>query len=151
VENKLLVVVRVRGLVGIKRPIADTMKVLRLHRKNYCVLVPATESMIGMVNKAKDYITFGEIDESTLAELLEIRGRLVGNKRLSEKTDFGKLAKDLLAGKKSLKDIPGLKPFFRLSPPRGGFERKGIKHPFSVGGVLGYRRENINALVRKML
>ena len=150
-KNKLLVVVRVRGLVGIKRPIADTMKVLKLYRKNYCVLVPMTESLVGMVKKAKDYVTFGEIDEATLASLLEQRGRIVGNKRLPEKTDFVKLAKELLDGKKSLKDIPGLKTFFRLSPPRGGFERKGIKHPFSIGGVLGYRKDKINELVRKML
>lgn len=40
---------------------------------------------------------------------------------------------------------------YRLNPPRGGYERKGIKQPFTVGGVLGYRGDAINALIQKML
>jgi len=40
--------------------------------------------------------------------------------------------------------------FSRLHPPRGGFERKGIKKSFSVGGALGYRGEKMNDLLRKM-
>jgi len=157
-QNKLLAVVRVRGEVGIRKPIADTMKILRLYHKNYCALVWASESALGMINKIRDYITFGEIDESTLIDLLKERGRVAGNKKLIEeylkknaKTDFKKLTSELMAGKKKLKDVPGVKLFFRLSPPRKGFERKGIKQPFSVGGALGYRKEKINELVRRML
>jgi len=155
--NKLLVVVRVRGEVNIRTPIADTMKILRLYHKNYCTLIWTSESALGMINKVRDYVTFGEIDESTLIDLLKERGRVAGNKKLtaeylkSQKLTFEGLAKDLLAGKKKLKDAPGVKQFFRLSPPRGGFERKGIKHPFSIGGALGYRKDKINALVGKML
>lgn len=40
---------------------------------------------------------------------------------------------------------------FRLAPPKGGFERKGIKSPFTKGGVLGYRGDKINNLIKKML
>ncbi|MFT4303249.1 MAG: uL30 family ribosomal protein [Candidatus Woesearchaeota archaeon] len=39
---------------------------------------------------------------------------------------------------------------YTLHPPRGGFERKGIKKAFSVGGALGYRGEKINNLLLKM-
>ena len=50
--------------------------------------------------------------------------------------------------KKDLSDL-GLKPFFRLHPPRGGIESK--KH-FGVGkGVLGDNKKNINTLVKRML
>jgi large subunit ribosomal protein L30 len=38
-----------------------------------------------------------------------------------------------------------------LHPPRGGFERKGIKVQFATGGALGYRAEKINDLIKKML
>lgn len=157
-QNKLLAVVRVRGEVGVRKPIADTLNILKLYHKNYCVLVWTSEASLGMVKKIQDYITFGEIDASTLIDLLKARGRIAGNRKLTEeylkrhnKSDFKTLTKDLLAGNKKLKDIEGVKLFFRLSPPRGGFERKGIKYPFSVGGVLGYRREKINELVRRML
>lgn len=38
-----------------------------------------------------------------------------------------------------------------LHPPRGGFERKGIKMPFAKGGALGYRGKEINALLKRMI
>ena len=41
--------------------------------------------------------------------------------------------------------------FFALHPPRGGFERKGTKMPFKLGGVYGYRKEKINDLIKRML
>ena len=53
--------------------------------------------------------------------------------------------------KKELKDIPGLKNFFKLCPPRGGFERNSTKKPFSLGGALGYRKDKINELIQKMI
>lgn len=43
------------------------------------------------------------------------------------------------------------KKFYTLHPPRGGFERKGIKLPFTLGGVLGNRKEKINDLIKRML
>jgi len=43
------------------------------------------------------------------------------------------------------------KKFFTLAPPLGGFERKGIKLPFTIGGVLGYRGDAINILIKKMI
>ena len=38
-----------------------------------------------------------------------------------------------------------------LHPPRGGFERKGVKMPFAKGGVFGSRGDAINELVERML
>ena len=43
----------------------------------------------------------------------------------------------------------GLKPIFRLSPPRKGYES--TRTPYSKGGSLGYRSENINELLEKMI
>ncbi|MBD3354645.1 50S ribosomal protein L30 [Candidatus Woesearchaeota archaeon] len=53
----------------------------------------------------------------------------------------------LLKEKREKKDSK----IFRLHPPRKGFERKGIKLPFKVGGALGYRGEKINELIKKMI
>ena len=41
--------------------------------------------------------------------------------------------------------------FFRMHPPRGGFDRNGIKMPFKNGGVYGNRKEKINLLIRRMI
>ncbi len=37
-----------------------------------------------------------------------------------------------------------------LGPPRGGFEKGGIKRMFTAGGALG-RRNNMDALLKKMI
>lgn len=59
----LYAIFRVRGRVDVRKDIEDTLKLLRVHRKNYLSIMPKTESIEGMIQKAKDYITWGEIDE----------------------------------------------------------------------------------------
>ena len=39
---------------------------------------------------------------------------------------------------------------YKLSPPRGGFERKGIKIPYNLGGAIG-PRDSMDALIKKMI
>ncbi|MEM4245643.1 MAG: 50S ribosomal protein L30 [Candidatus Nanoarchaeia archaeon] len=153
-----IAVIRVRGRVHLRKEIEDTLKLMRLYRKNTCVIIKDSEPMIGMLQKVKDYVTWGEIDEETFKLLLDKRGRLAGNVKLTEeylkeklKTDYDTFSKDYFAFKKELKDIPGMKQFFKLCPPVHGFERKGIKKPFSLGGALGYRKEKINELIKRMV
>lgn len=53
---------------------------------------------------------------------------------------------------KTLKEKRGANnAFFKMHPPKGGFERKGIKVPFTLGGAYGNRKEKINELIMKML
>ena len=148
-------VVRVRGQVNIKPKIKRTMKIMRLNRVNHCVIIPENEVYNGMLNIVKDYVTWGEIDSETTQIMLESSGKKSGNsdftkadlKDSSFKT-IKALAKGLSEGKTIVKDIPELKPVFRLHPPRKGYE--GIKRSFKEGGALGYRGEKINQLIRRM-
>jgi len=155
---KRIAVIRLRGLTGIKKDIKDTMNMLRLYNKNHCVIITNSEHNIGMLRKVKDYVTWGEIDEKTFRELLLIRGKTIGKKNLTEqylkektKLSVDEFIKEFFSFKKNLKDVPGLKLYFRLKPPVKGFERKGIKVPYSMGGALGYRKDNINNLIIRML
>ncbi|OED29777.1 50S ribosomal protein L30 [Methanosphaera sp. WGK6] len=149
-------VIRIRGRTGIKRNIADTLDMLNLTRISHAVVIPETPSYKGMLQKAKDYITWGEISEETYKKLLAERGRLSGNRRVTdefvkENTDYDSveaLAVALYNGETTLKEA-GLKPLFRLNPPRKGYE--GTRKSFKEGGSLGYRAENINELLEKML
>jgi len=43
-----------------------------------------------------------------------------------------------------------LKPYFRLTPPKGGFKRT-TKRAWTDGGELGYRGDEINKLLRRMI
>jgi len=153
-----ILVIRIKGEIKIKRNIKQTLLLLRLYKKHTCVIVPNNANYIGMIKKVKDYITWGELDIDTFKLLLEKKGKLVGKKPfieeyLKEKTKLSldEFSKQFFEFKKELKDIPGLKPFFRLNPPIKGFERGGIKKPYSLGGVLGYRKEKINELIKRMV
>ncbi len=157
-EKNKIAVIRIRGQIGIRPELKKTMKLLNLHKKNYCSIISSDKNSIAMVKKVKDYVTFGEIDQETFLKLLEHRGRVAGNKLITEqylkenmKIDFKQLIGDFFTGKIKLKDVPGFKRFFRLHPPAGGFERGGIKQPYSTGGALGYRSKAINKLIEKMI
>ncbi len=157
-DKKRIAVIRIRGSINLRKEVNDTFRMLHLYKKNMCTVIPNTESYIGMLKKIKDFATWGEINEETFKLLLEKRGKLPGNKSLTLdylkqklNLDFDNFTKDFFTFKKELKHIPGLKLFFRLSPPKKGFEKYGIKTPFSLGGVLGYRKEKINELIQRMV
>jgi len=149
-------VVQVRGVVKTRGDIKDTLKMLRLHHINHCVLVPDSPENLGMIRKVKDYVAFGEVDAPTVETLLASRGRVIGDAPLTDEylrsnTSFGSiadLAKALASGETKLRDVPGLKPVLRLHPPRKGF--KTTKRTFPQGGALGYYGREINTLLYKM-
>ncbi|HIH61974.1 MAG TPA: 50S ribosomal protein L30 [Methanobacteriales archaeon] len=151
----MFVVIRVRGSVGVRKDIKDTLAMLRLHRINHAVLVDETPDYKGMLQKAKDYITWGEINDGTLASMIKKRGRLPGNKRITKEhikdkgySTFKELAEALIKGETTLEDLH-IKPVFRLQPPRKGYES--VKKSFKEGGSLGYRGDKINELIQRMI
>lgn len=118
-----IAVIRIKGMVGIRGDIEETLNRMRLRRKYACVVIEDTPENKGMIKKVNDFVAYGEINNETQKELIAKRGK---------------------------KDKEGnLKPFFRLHPARGGMETK--KH-FGVGkGVLGNNKEKINDLIVRML
>jgi len=151
---KLLAVVRVRGTVGVRGDVKDTLRMLYLTRTNHCTMLWENTSSLGMLTKVKDYVTWGELDEESAEKILRNRGELQGGQRLTDdylkkNTEYKTLkafARDLVRGKAELDDIPKLRPFFRLHPPRKGYG--GIKRSVKEGGALG--RRNIKALIHRM-
>lgn len=142
----MLAVIRIRGSVGMKKDIKDTLVMLRLQRKNHCIVLNETAPIRGMLQKSKDYITWGEISDDILKALIKKRGRKSGDIKLKEE-ETEKIFSELKAGKK-IKDLK-IKPVFRLTPPSGGF-RKSIKQHYP-NGEIGYRKDKINELLLKMI
>jgi large subunit ribosomal protein L30 len=75
-------VIRVRGQPDVNYDIEYTMKLLGINRVNHCAIIPENDVTKGMLQKIKDYTTYGEIDEATLAQLIRVRGRLEGGKKM---------------------------------------------------------------------
>ena len=125
-STKIFAVVRMRGVVRIAPRIEETLTKLNIHRVNYCTLIRDAPNLHGMLQKAKDYITWGEASPDLI-------------KTLEKKAE------------PDPRDPKKKKPFVRLNPPRGGYGRKGIKTSFNQSGASGYRGEKINHLIQRML
>ncbi len=139
----MILIIRISGDVDINSNIREALFRLKLRRKYAAVVVKPNDQLLKIVNMLRNHVAFGDIDQDTLSELIIRRGQPIDKKK---KIKVEEIVSQL--DKKGLSDL-GLKPFFRLHPPRGGIESK--KH-FGVGkGVLGDNKTNINALVRRML
>ena len=77
----MLAAVRIRGTPGTRKDIRDTLQMLNLTRVNHCVIIPRTDDYLGMLRKAENYLTWGEIDRPTLECLIKTRGREQGNRK----------------------------------------------------------------------
>ena len=154
--GELLAIVRIRSGINRDRETLDALKLLRLGRINTAVLLRASPSQDGQIMKIKDVACWGPIEKGALIRLLVRRGRLVGDRRLTEgdlKKEMGyssveALAEDLLLNKVQLTSVRGLKPFFRLMPPS---TRASRKRSSSDRGLLGDLGKGINAVLMKML
>ncbi len=137
-DNKLVAIVRVRGKIGVRRTINETLERLNVPRVNSAALLFGTSSNLGMIKKCNDFVTFGEIDGKTLEKLL-----LKKAESKPSKEDLDKL----VLGEKKAKELVKLP--IRLKPPKHGWED--TKLSYSNGGSVGYRGEAINALLNRMI
>lgn len=154
-KNSLLVI-RIRGTINVSKREEDTLKMLRVDRNNYATIIDDRPDYAGMLQKAKDWITWGEPTVETVKVMLEKRGKAPGDKQLTEEyvkelgyEGFDDLAKKIVECEVSINQIEGIKPFFRLHPPKKGF-KKSVKRPYKSKGELGYRGEDINKLAVRM-
>lgn len=92
----MIAVIRIKGKVKIRKEIEETLKRLGLKKKYSCVILenPKSEES-GMIEKVKNFVAFGEINQETFKKLVEAREKFSKSKK-----------------------------YFRLHPPRGGIESK---------------------------
>ena len=156
-KNHCIVVVRVRGSVGVSKEIEKVFRQMHLTRKNHATLIETSPSNNGTLRKVKDYATWGMPSLRVLGKLVAKRGMLAGNRRLTEDYvkeylgygSLSELVEALYESRVDIRNLKGVKPLFRLNPPRKGFHGS-IKKPFSEG-ALGDREEAIDSLLEKMI
>jgi len=156
-QLKCLVAVRIRGMSDVSQEVKDTLSMLRLNRNCHATLVDDRPAYKGMLRKSKDYLTWGEVSQENIALLLKKRGRLVGDKKLTDEyakeldyESLDDLAEAIFKMEVEFSSLPEVKPVFRLRPPKKGFKGK-IKRSFAAGGELGYRGDAINDLLKRMV
>jgi len=152
-----LAVVRVRGTISAPRHVRETLQMLNLTRNNYAVLIDNRPSFLGMLKTAQNFVTWGEVSKETVNELIKERGKLAGNKKLTDEyaqkagfKSLEELAEAVFNCKIEYWKLPKVQPNFKLHPPTKGFKGK-IKKGYGAGGEVGYRGEKINELIGRMI
>lgn len=156
-ECKCLVVVRVRGTVSAMKEARETLELLRLTHTNHAVIIDSRPAYKGMLQRVNNYVTWGEPTKETVAAMLQKRGRLAGQKKLTEEfvqkvgfKSIDDLAEAIVSCKTVYGKIDGVEPRFKLHPPSKGYKGQ-TKNAFKVGGEAGYRGTAINELVNRMV
>ncbi|MDI6846559.1 MAG: 50S ribosomal protein L30 [Candidatus Bathyarchaeia archaeon] len=156
-KRKCIIAIRIRGTIRAPRQARETLQMLHLIRNNYAVLIDNRPSFLGMLKTAQNFVTWGEASKEIVNMLIKERGRLVGNKKLTDEyaQKIGYKSLEDLAGaifdcRVEYRKLPNMQPVFRLHPPTKGFKGK-IKKGYGMGGELGYREEKINELIRRMI
>jgi large subunit ribosomal protein L30 len=155
--RKCLAVVRIRGTISGSREVRETLQMMRLTRNNYAVLVDDRASFQGMLKTARDYVTWGEVSKETVNQLIRGRGLLAGRKKITDEYSqkigyktIEELVDAVFSCNVEYSKLPSIQPMFRLHPPSKGFKGK-IKKGYGSGGELGYRGEQINLLITRMI
>lgn len=157
--ERYLIAVRVDGMPVVKFPEESTLNALRMKTRFSAVLLRDNPSIRGMLQRVKDHVTWGEAKKEDVKLLLSSRAKTpeglgISSKFVKEKTKLAGLSEllsELYSGKFTLGKLweIGVKPVFRLHPPRGGFA-KSSKRPFTDRGELGYRKDGLHDLLTKM-
>lgn len=163
-------VVRMKGTVNVPQWANLTLENLHLNKKFRATIIPENEQTLGMLRKIKELVSWTSIDDAFIKEFVEKKGRISASKlvtaasatdpldkkdnnnienKVSQNTDLSKVVSTISQNQTYLSKISGIKPWFALNPPKGGFRKKS-KRSYSQNGILGENKELIS-LVKRMM
>ncbi|MDV3277620.1 MAG: hypothetical protein LYZ69_04035 [Nitrososphaerales archaeon] len=152
----MFVVVNVHGKINSSDPVRKALGELKVERKFTASVVPDDAATVGTLKLCKEFVAWAPLDSDLLTTLLEKRGMVSESRRLDSaalsKLGFKKykdLAEKILKENKRLSAIGGIRPFFRLSPPKGGF-KSSLRRQYTDRGTLG-SNPKLPDIVRRML
>jgi large subunit ribosomal protein L7e len=163
-EEKLIFVIRIKGINKIAPKPRKILQLLRLLQINNGVFIRISKATTEMLKVVEPWIAYGYPNLKTVKELIYKRGYGKVNKQRIPLTDnaiieenLGKygivcvedLVHEIFTVGPNFKQASNFLWPFKLSNPTGGFRPRKFKH-FIEGGDLGNREEHINALVRQM-
>jgi len=166
-EQKVVFVMRLRGINGMHPKTRHIMKVLRLLQMHNGVFMKINKATMNNLVKVDPYIMYGYPNLKSIKDLLYKRGfakvdgqrvPLTDNKMiedaLSEKTKGAVICMEdmvhqIYTAGPYFKEVTKFLWPFKMNNPAGGMSR--IRHHFVEGGDAGNREELINDLIRKML
>ena len=164
-EEKLVFVIRVRGIIGVSPKVKKILQLLRLRQIHNGVFVKINAATVKMLRLVEPFIAYGYPNLKSVRELIYKRGfAKVNGQRVPLSSNAVVQAGLGELGLQSVEDViheiftvgPNFKAAnnflwpFKLTSPRGGFIGKKLNH-FNEGGACGQQGDKINKLVKKML
>ena len=163
-DEKLAIVVRIKGVCSVSPKKRAILKNLRLDRLFSATFVKLNEATIPMLQKVENYIAWGYPTKETVEALLRERGalrvegkrfKLLNNEQIKivfeqeNIKDFDELVNAIMEVGNNFSTVNRKLWKFCLSAPKGGMKAKKIH--FVDGGVHGNREELINEFIEKMI
>ncbi|XMA12235.1 hypothetical protein WAI453_005026 [Rhynchosporium graminicola] len=163
-EDKLVFVIRIKGINKIAPKPRKILQLLRLLQINNGVFVRMTKATLEMLKVVEPWIAYGYPNLKSVRELIYKRGygkvdkqRIALTDNSIIETSLGKygivcmedLIHEIFTVGPNFKQAANFLWPFKLSNPTGGFRTRKFRH-FVEGGDLGNREEHVNHLIRQM-
>jgi len=164
-ENKVLLVVRVRGINRMSPKVRMVLRLLRLRQLHNAVFIKVNKATIGMLKLVEPYVAYGYPSVTTVKKMICKRGYLkinrqriplVANEQVEEILgdkdiiSVGCMINELFTCGEHFSDVTRFLWPFKLSAPKGGY-RKSKRVHFVNGGTYGNHEKYINNFVAKMI
>jgi len=165
-EPKLVLVIRLRGIIGVDPKPKKIMQLFRLRQIHNATFVRLNGATIRMLRLIEPYVTYGCPSKSTIEKLIYKRGFGKLNKQripISEndviEAGLGQhgirccadLMHEIVTVGPKFKEANNFLWPFKLNSPRGGYSKKTKLLHYLEGGESGNRGEEINKMVKKMI
>lgn len=168
-EPKLVLVIRIRGTIGVSPKAKKVLQLFRLRQLHNATFVKLNEATIRMLRLIEPYVTYGYPTRATVEKLVYKRGFGKINKQRIPITNnavieegLGKvtagaicctadLIHEIITVGPNFKRANNFLWPFKLSSPTGGFSNKTKLLHYLEGGESGARGEEINKLVKRMI
>lgn len=160
---KVLLVVRIRGIMRVAPKTKKILQLLRLRQINNATFMKVNHATMTMLRFVEPYVAYGKPSLKTINDLIYKRGFGKVNKQRIPLTENKIISaslgdKNILCIEDLIHEIHTVGPAFKeannflwpfkLSNPLGGWKKKG--NHFNEGGDAGNREELINKLVQRM-
>lgn len=144
----IIAAVMIKSPIGAKPDAKKTLYLLGMKTVNTAILVSDSPIYRSMLQKAKDYVTWGSVSADFAEKVIASKGKLVGGGEKADSAKAKEAIEAVVSGKK-LSDA-GVKRDIHLHPPTGGFKGT-LKRPITQKGEAGDRKEKMQALLERMI
>jgi large subunit ribosomal protein L7e len=165
-EEKIVFVIRVRGILNVSPKVKKILQLFRLRQINNGVFVRVNAATTKMLRLVEPFIAYGYPNLKSIRDLIYKRGygKVTGQRiPLSDNCVVSAglpgtgiecvedVVHEVFTCGDNFKAATNFLWPFKLQSPRGGFAGKGKLNHFNEGGACGQQGDKINQLIKKML